>query len=406
LYKLILAAIIAGSSVFHLAIIWESRHHIAAGYGDFIIFYTGAQIVNDGKSKELFKIETQNAYQVKFEVPQLEWPLPFNHAPYELFLFLPLVHFSYPVAHAIWSGVNLLLLAFMLHWLLHYVHSPHSLFIVASVLAWFPTMETFRLGQDSILSTVLLLAVFVSLKQKRDGLAGLFLALGLYKPQLVLPLAGCLLMARRWYSLSVFTITGIALFVISIWMVGWEGMFDFLSILRSMRNYSYVIYPANMPNIRGLLYDLLYDGKTESLLFTLTVVISGAAYLLCIYLWRGGFDALDPIFDLKFSLTLLTTVLISYHLYSHDLFPVAVTLILFFRYLNIERISSRSLSLVFYIILVILFLPVIPRFLISSSAFGWGALPLLVLFTVLAAEILCHEQAMGLKCASNQLVKL
>src|SRR5678815_2528685 len=108
LYKLTLAALVAASLIFHLAILWASRHRIAEGYGDFIIFYTGAQIINDGKSKELFKIETQNAYQAKFEVPQLEWPLPFNHAPYELLLFLPLAHFSYPAAHAIWSGINLL----------------------------------------------------------------------------------------------------------------------------------------------------------------------------------------------------------------------------------------------------------------------------------------------------------
>ena len=254
-------------------------------------------------------------------------------------------------------------------------------------------METFRLGQDSILSTALLLAVFVSLKQKRDGLAGLFLALGLYKPQLVLPLAGCLLMAKRWHSLLVFTATGIVLFVISIWMVGWEGMFDFLSILRSMRNYSYIIYPANMPNIRGLLYDLLYHREMESLLFTLAVVISGSAYLLCLYFWRGGFDALDPIFDLKFSLTLLTTVLISYHLYSHDLLTVAVAVILLFRYLNIERTSCKGLSLVFYVVLLILFLPVVPRSLISSSAFGWGASPVLLLFAVLSAEIFHRKRA-------------
>ena len=213
-------------------------------------------------------------------------------------------------------------------------------------------------------------------------------------------------MTRRWYSLLVFTITGMILFVISIWMVGWEGMFDFLSILRLMGNYSYVIYPANMPNIRGLLYDLLHDREMESLLFTLTVVISGAAYLLCIYLWRSGFDALDPIFDLKFSLTVLTTVLIGYHLYSHDLLPVVVTLILLFRYLNIEGISRKSLSQAFYIVLLVLFLPVIPRYLIGSSMFGWGALPLLLIFTVLAAEILYHEQTTGLKCTSKQLVKL
>jgi hypothetical protein len=400
-YRLLLAALVAASLIFHLAILWASRHRIAVGYGDFIIFYTGAQIVNEGKSKELFKIETQNAYQAKFDAPQLEWPLPFNHAPYELLLFLPLARLSYPVAHAIWSGLNLVLLAIMLQWLLSYVQSPHSFFIAVSLLAWFPTMETLRLGQDSILSTALLLAVFAALKCKRDGWAGFYLALGLYKPQLVLPLAGCLLVARRWYTVSVFAITGITLFVISIWMVGSQGIFDFLSMLRAMNHYSYIIYPANMPNIRGLLYDLLYDGEMGSLAFALTAGISVAAYLLSIYLWRGGFDALETIFDLKFSLTLLTTVLISYHLYAHDLLPVALSLILLFRYLNIERTSRKSLSLAFYIVLLILLLPVIPRHLISSSALGWGALPLLLLFAALAAEILYHEQTTGAKCAEQ-----
>ena len=35
-------------------------------------------------------------------------------------------------------------------------------------------MEALRLGQDSILSTVLLLAVFIALKQRRDGWGGGF----------------------------------------------------------------------------------------------------------------------------------------------------------------------------------------------------------------------------------------
>jgi len=221
LYRLTLVSVIAASFMFHLAILWESRGKIAAGYGDFIIFYTGAQIINDGKAKELFKVGTQNAYQAKFEVPQLEWPLPFNHAPYELFLFLPLAHFSYPMAHAIWSGMNLLLLAFVLQWLLSYVHSPHNLFIGASVLAWFPTMEALRLGQDSILSAALLLAVFAALKRQHDGWAGFFLALGLYKPQLVLPMVGVFLVARRWRSLIVFGVTGVVLATISLFLLSW-----------------------------------------------------------------------------------------------------------------------------------------------------------------------------------------
>jgi Glycosyltransferase family 87 len=387
LYRLTLAALVAGSLIFHLAILWESRREIAAGYGDFIIFYTGAQIINDGRSKELFKIETQNAYQAKFDVPQLDWPLPFNHAPYELFLFLPLSHFSYPIAHAIWSSVNLLFLVIMIQWLVSYIHSQHTFFIGALLLGWFPTMEALRLGQDSIMSTLLLLLVFVSLKRKRDGLAGFFLALGLYKPQLVLPMAGAFLAARRWKSLALFSITGVILAAVSFGMVGLQGAFDFVSILRSMEDYSFVIHPANMPNIRGLTYVIFHGGKLELLAGTITLVISLALYGLCLFLWRQEFDVHDPGFDLKFSLTLVTTVLISYHLYSHDLFPLALSLILFFRYLNSGAVTDRVIANAFFFLLIILFLPMVPRYLIKLSALGWGALPILAFYLIFMLEI-------------------
>lgn len=400
-YRLILATFIAGSLIFHLAILWESRKQIAAGYGDFIIFYTGAQIIKDGKSKELFKIETQNEYQAKFDVPQLEWPLPFNHAPYELFLFLPLAHLSYPVAHAIWSGMNLIFLIIMLGILLPYARSEHSFFIGAAVLAWFPTMETLRLGQDSIMSMLLLLAVFVNLKRKRDGWAGFLLALGLYKPHLVLPMAGALLVARRWRSIAVFSITGVILVAVSIGMVGWQSIFDFVSILRSMHHYSYIIYPANMPNIRGLSNLLFQAGAFDLISAPLTVIISLGLYAVCLYLWRGEFDVLDLSFDLKFSLTIVTTVLISYHLYAHDLFPLTLSLILFFRCVNSGAVAHRALVKVFFLLLLILFLPMIPRYLIVFRVLAWGALPILFLYIVLTLEIFRPERVKLAKLGSH-----
>jgi glycosyl transferase family 87 len=400
-YRLILAAFIAASLIFHLAILWESRKQIAAGYGDFIIFYTGAQIINDGKSKELFKIETQNEYQAKFDVPQLEWPLPFNHAPYELFLFLPLAHLSYPLAHAIWSGMNLIFLIIMLGILLPYARSEHSFFIGAAVLAWFPTLEALRLGQDSIMSTLLLLAVFINLKRKRDGWAGFLLALGLYKPHLVLPMAGGLLVARRWRSIAVFSITGVMLVAVSIGMVGWQSIFDFVSILRSMHHYSYIIYPANMPNIRGLSNLLFQAGAFDLISAPLTVIISLGLYALCLYLWRGEFDVLDLSFDLKFSLTIVTTVLISYHLYAHDLCPLTLSLILFFRCVNSGAVAHRALVKVFFLLLLILFLPMIPRYLIVFRALAWGALPILFLYIALTVGIF-HRQPMNVGDGGKQ----
>lgn len=387
IYRLILAALIAASFIFHLAILWESRGRIAAGYGDFLIFYTGAQIVNDGKSTNLFKVDVQNEYQAKFDVPQLKWPLPFNHAPYELLLFLPLAHLSYPFAHLIWSALNLGLLIIMLRWLLSYVSSPHGFFIVAAVFAWFPTMEAFRMGQDSILSTALLLAVFAALKQKRDNLAGFLLALGLYKPQLVLPMATAFLVARRWESIITFAGTGAVLVAISFVMVGWQGALDLVSILKSMSEYSFIIYPRNMPNLRGL-SNIAFDALgLEWSASSITIIASLALFGLCLCFWRHKLDADDPMFDILFSLTVVATVLISYHLYAHDLFPAAISLVLLFHYLSRGWASHRAMSGVFFCLLAIGFIPILPRYLIQIRSFGWGALFTLILYIVLSLEL-------------------
>jgi len=360
---------------------------MASGYGDFIIFYTGAQIVSDGKGKELFNVETQNAYQAKFDVPQLDWPLPFNHAPYELLLFLPLAHFSYPVAHAIWSGLNLIFLAIMLWWLLPYAHSNHKFFIGASVFAWFPTMEAFRLGQDSILSTALLVAVFAALKQKRNGWAGFLLALGLYKPQLVLPLAGVFLAAHRWRSLAVFGVTGIILAAVSFAMVGWQGVLDLVSILRSMGNYAFVVRPALMPNLRGLIHVVLLRGNLEWLTGDVAILISFGLYSRCLYIWRQDVDVLESRFDLAFALVLVTTVLISYHLYAHDLFIITISIVLFFRFVSSETRAHRVTANAFFFLLLVLFFPVVPRYLLTLSEFGWVALLIFMLYAMLIVEI-------------------
>jgi len=69
------------------------------------------------------------------------------------------------------------------------------------------------------------------------------------------------------------------------------------------------------------------------------------------------------------------------------LLPVAITAILLFRYINTEGTSNKSLSLAFYVALLILLLPIVPRYLISSSALGWAALSILLLYGASVLEI-------------------
>jgi hypothetical protein len=83
----------------------------------------------------------------------------------------------------------------------------------------------------------------------------------------------------------------------------------------------------------------------------------------------------------------VSTVLIGYHLYSHDLFPLMLPLILFFRYISSGSASNSVISRAFFFLVIILFLPVVPRYLIEFKSFGWGAIPVLALYMLLGLEI-------------------
>lgn len=56
--------------------LYRERNQIKNAYGDFIIFYTGAQILRDGKGRDLYDLSVQNSYQSKFNVPIRVGPLP------------------------------------------------------------------------------------------------------------------------------------------------------------------------------------------------------------------------------------------------------------------------------------------------------------------------------------------
>jgi hypothetical protein len=63
------------------------------------------------------------------------------------------------------------------------------------------------------------------------------------------------------------------------------------------------------------------------------------------------------------------------------------------------------MSAAFFLLLIILFLPVVPRYLIKFSALGWGALPIMVLYMILVVEISYRERKNLLQQGSRLTVE-
>lgn len=386
-FKLIFVPLVIFSLLAQCALVWTQLEDIRDGYFDFVLYYSGARIINDGNGAQLYNLEVQREYQKEFAGGDKDWDLPFNHPPYELLTLLILAKFSFPVAHALWAAINILLLVVILVRLFPFVDARHRVWFALMLFAFFPTITALKMGQDSIITTFLLVETFVSLRRKRYVTAGGLLALGLYKPQFVLPLVGIFLLHRRWSSIFGFLSTGLLLGAISLAMVGWDGLMGLFSLWLPMIQRGHVVWPELMTNLRGLVYmTLRLSGLTEAT-NVVTLGLSTLMYLITLQLWPRNAEEQNELFHLRFALAVLMTALVSFHLYSYDGTLLVIPLILMLNQVLKEPDPHPLRHLVFLALLVIWFIPLVPNVLLKAMMLAWWALPLPIVFGVVAMEI-------------------
>jgi hypothetical protein len=386
-FKLIFVPLLIFSLFAQCALVWSQLEDIRDGYFDFVLYYSGARIIHDGHGAQLYDLAVQKEYQKEFGVARRDRILPFNHPPYELLALLPPAKFSFTVAHALWAAINILLLAVILLRLFPFVEARHRFLFALMLFAYFPTITALKMGQDSVITTFLLVETFVSLKRKRYAMAGSLLALGLYKPQLVLPLVGMFLLHRRWPSVFGFLFTGMVLGAISLAMVGWDGLIGLLSLWLPMIQRGQVVWPELMTNLRGLVYMILDLGGLTGATNVLTLGLSILVYLIALRLWPRNADEENELFDLRFALAVVMTALVSFHLYSYDGTLLVIPLIVMLNQVLKEPNPYPVRHRVFLALLITLFLPLAPNVFLTAAMLAWWAVPLPVLFGVIAVEI-------------------
>jgi alpha-1,2-mannosyltransferase len=320
-FRPFLLAFLLATAIVHGWMFFSLRREIVTGYPDFTIFYTAGKTVGEGRGRQLYDLETQLALQRSFapEVKHREGALPFNHPPFEALLFVPLAGLPYVTAYLVWAIFNVaLMLGF---WILLRPRLPglHEILPVLPLLAmfaFFPMIIALLQGQDSILLLFLYGLAFSALARGRAFVAGVCLALALFKFQLVLPLVFVLLVRRQWKTLAGFSVTAFGLLLVSAAVVGWNGVAAYPGFLLRLNQSAAqaAIDSRGMPNLRGLVEGLLHLAGVPALL--LVVTLSIALEALMVRWWR-----VQPAqkFALSFALCLAVTTMISYHLFVHDL---------------------------------------------------------------------------------------
>ena len=290
--------------------------------GDFKMFYTAAVALRSGHATDLYSRDLHVSMQQQL-LPSL--PLRdvkvYTHPPYELLVFLPFSVLPYKAACYCWLALTLLLAVLCGRMLSGY----------AAVLALFPFLAIMLEQQDSVLVLLILIGSWLGLRRNLDSRAGFLLGLGLFRFQIVVPLALILLFWKP-KLLKGFALSGTLVTLISLAMVGPTGLRSYVGYVSSMAHDSatavserYQIDPRTNPTLRGLVYELASRGG-ESVSPTAARVlpaILGLIDLLCLGLARK-FMRTDASPEVKFAFAVLLALLLSFHLLMHDLILLAL----------------------------------------------------------------------------------
>ena len=329
---------------------------------DFRSFYAAGHLVRSSP-RHLYGLGHQESVQNTFVSPA-DAAIPFYHPSYEALLFVPLSFLSYSTAYLVFIAINCLLLGIAV------ILGPgHSMFPLAkrsrapAYFIFLPALFTILEGQDSIIFLLICCFVFREMRRGDDTMAGAILALGLFRPQLAVPLALLLACRQGARFLAGFVAMSAPVALVCALIVGRSGMgalYAMLGQASMVQNHGTImqkamaVYPQRMPNLYGLLYAIGGRHLTPGASFALTVITSALLFGCCVIVLRKSRSV-----STTFGIAVLGTALLSYHLYAYDATILLIPVLL---------LSGR---LHFYLVIVCYVLPYILFF---SSVSEWFAL--------------------------------
>jgi hypothetical protein len=199
---------------------------------------------------------------------------------------------------------------------------------------FYPLWVALIQGQTSVLLLVLYSLTFLSLKRKQDFRAGVFLGLGLFKFQLVLPFALICVLRRKWRLMGGFAAAALLLGALSTIAVGPAGVVSYVKFLidtvRHPANPAYIgIVPSDMPTLQGFFTFLMTGTITPKWINAAVALASVFLILFTAWWWRREDQREgDASLGLVFAVALVITLLTGFHLLAHDLSPMLLAVLL------------------------------------------------------------------------------
>jgi len=304
------------------AVFCAAWKHIMAGKNDFPVFYSNAQMVREGQAAHLYDFDAENLFVRRVsDVARA----PNNHLPYELLIFIPFTYLHFGAAHLLWTLVSMGIVVGVALLMWNAVSTGLSLGpTLLTTLAFFPVWYCLLQGQDSILLVFLFALSFWLWKRGREDAAGFVLAMGLFRPQLVLPFALVVFLAGKWKFVRGFVPGAVFVVLLSVQVVGVHGMADYARILLSQGtlgsasalSQQWQVHLGLMPTLRGLLSIVLPASVPANIRNFLLVSVTSVGLVWAVKALRGLKEG--PAFDTAFAVAVGVVTVVSFHSLPHD----------------------------------------------------------------------------------------
>lgn len=285
---------------------------------DFPAFYTGGWLVRHGELAQLYDLQRQQAVQQTL-LPGSALSAYVNPPHYSLFA-APFSALSYPAAFTLWSLLMLgcfVASLLLLRPLLPTLQTRRGWLLTLLMLLSAPVYYALSAGQNTGLSLALHCGILLALCRRRADLAGLLIALGLFKPQLFVVLLPLLLLglpaSQRWRLLLGFSLGAALLGLLTLGLFGGATIRSWLALLSSPLYQSEEIRQAAKMFSWQPFWLLLLGQNLLSAVLGWACALLTFAGLVRLW-WRSAHDL-----PLRYAITLCGLLLIGPHLPVYDL---------------------------------------------------------------------------------------
>lgn len=350
--------------------------------GDFPAFYAAGRIIRTSGLNKLYDFDKQIKLQQDL-FPDKKSYLPFSYPPFVALAYVPISLLPYRIAYSlnILLSLSAFFLAFVCLKPIIQGLDEYFLPIFALSMTFYPFLKSNLCGQNTAFTLMLITLIWRFTAEDRQYLAGIFVALLLYKPQFSIPLIGLFILSRRYKVASSGIFAGCLIIAISLFFTGIQPYKEWYNFIRWFSSADANVNAPNAVSWIGFL-DTIFGTKNKIALI-LGATCCFATVVIISYVWTIGGTKSD--FNAQMGLAAVSIILIPAHMMFYDAGLIILTYAVI-----IERIHTRKIELICVIWLIGLTQ-------IFADRIGFSPLFFLVILTFIISLFYIGPEAMGKK---------